>query len=154
MRASELAAPTEKADSSKINSDVDMEKTLAEVFEQCGFGPPIENPLRHMKPGTAEWERLPADDKKKALRRYDKMFRSWEKAGERSDYDAAAQKMTDQYPICAWKDCKEIATLRCGRCDSDTEKYCSIECQGADYSRHKHKCVQDTVGAATHASKE
>ena len=97
-----------------------------------------------MKPGTAEWERLPADDKKKALRRYDKMFRSWEKAGERSDYDAAAQKMTDQYPICAWKECKAIATLRCGRCDSDKEKYCSIECQRAHYSVHKPKCVQDT----------
>ena len=65
MRASELAAPTEKAN---INSDIDMEKTLAEVFEQCGFGAPIENPLRHMKPGTAEWERLLVDDKNKAFR--------------------------------------------------------------------------------------
>ena len=84
-----------------LNSDVDKEKTLAEVYEQCGLGPPIENPLRHMRPGTAEWAKLSPDDKKKAEGRFTKMFKSWEKAGERRDYDAAAQKMTDQYPICA-----------------------------------------------------
>ena len=49
-----------------LNSDVDKEKTLAEVYEQCGLGPPIENPLRHMRPGTAEWAKLSPDDKKKA----------------------------------------------------------------------------------------
>ena len=28
-----------------VNSGFDMQKTIAEVFEQCGMGPPIENPL-------------------------------------------------------------------------------------------------------------
>ena len=135
-----------------LTSDVDKEKTLAEVFEQCGLGQPIENPLRHMRPGTTEWAKLSSDDKKKAEGRFNKMFKSWEKAGERRDYDAAAQKMTDQYPICAWKDCEKIATVRCGRCDSDTQKYCSMECQRADYSRHKPKCLLGSRLAHTFVS--
>ena len=107
-----------------------------------------------MRPGTEQWEQLSSREQGKAVGRFEQMFKGFEKAENRSDYDAAVQSVARRYPVCAAEDCEKTSRFRCERCDSDTEKYCSIECQGADYSRHKHKCVQDTVGAATHASKE
>ena len=118
------------------------------------FGEPIANPLGSMRPGTEQWVHLSSRERAKALGRFDQMFKGFEKAENRSDFDAAVQSLARRYPVCAAEDCEKTSRFRCERCDSDTEKYCSIECQGADYSRHKHKCVQDTVGAATHASKE
>ena len=138
----------------KICGKSDVDKTLAEVFAKLGLPQPIANPLGTMRPGTEQWEQLSSREQGKAVGRFEQMFKGFEKAENRSDYDAAVQSMARRYPVCAAEDCEKTSRFRCETCLSDTEKYCSIECQGADYSRHKHKCVQDTVGAATHASKE
>ena len=124
------------------------------LFAKLGLPQPIANPLGSMRPGTEQWEQLSSREQGKAVGRFGQMFKGFEKAENRSDYDAAVQSMARKYPVCAAEDCEKTSRFRCETCLSDTEKYCSIECQGADYSRHKHKCVQDTVGAATHASKE
>ena len=138
----------------KICGKSDVDKTLAEVFAKLGLPQPIANPLGSMRPGTEQWEQLSSREQGKAVGRFEQMFKGFEKAENRSDYDAAVQSVARRYPVCAAEDCEKTSRFRCETCLSDTEKYCSIECQGADYSRHKHKCVQDTVGAATHASKE
>jgi len=138
----------------KICDKYDVDKTLALVFAKLGLPQPIANPLGSMRPGTEQWEQLSSREQGKAVGRFEQMFKGFEKAENRSDYDAAVQSMARRYPVCAAEDCEKTSRFRCETCLSDTEKYCSIECQGADYSRHKHKCVQDTVGAATHASKE
>ena len=124
--ATRLAA---KAQAAPTTGDVLLD-TIA-VMGQTAYQVPF---------GQMKYDTMPDQEVRTAKSRASKMLHSFEKSTNLSEHTIAVKKVVDAYPVCAAENCLNISFKRCKRCMSATKKYCSKQCQKADWPVHAKTC--------------
>lgn len=95
--------------------------------------------------GQMDYDKMPDQELRTAKSRASKMLHSFEKSTNLSEHTIAVKKVVDAYPVCAAENCLNISFKRCKRCMSATKKYCSRECQIADWPVHSKTCKKPAM---------